>query len=323
MGELFAVVLVLFLQLLDLGLDFLLRVHAADLRDRQGEGDNLDDEREQNDGEAVKWFRRAAEQGSAVAQNNLGVMYLNERGVARDDAETVKWFRQAAGKGNADAQNNLGVMFMDGKGVPRDYAVAVKWFRRAAEQGNAEAQFNLGLTYRNGEGVVRDDAEAVKWFIKAARQNLSSAQFTLGLIYEEGKGVKQDTTEAVEWYRKAAQQGEEEALNNLIAMGNRGNSIAQFNLGVMYEEGDGVGQDDAEAAKWYRRAAEQEHENALNRLMEMCNKGIAVAQFNLGGMYQDGEGVAQDNEEAAKWYRKAAEQGHATAKLRLDKIKRK
>ena len=106
-------------------------------------------------------------------------------------------------------------------------------------------------------------------------------------------------------------------------MSNRGNSDAQFTLGLMYEEGESVPKDDAEAAKWYRRAAEEEHENALNNLMAMCNRGIAVAQFNLGGMYQDGEGVAQDDAEAAKWYRKAAEQGNAIAKQRLDKMKKK
>ena len=177
--------------------------------------------------------------------------------------------------------------------------------------------------YRNGEGVPRDDAEAIEWFLKAARQDEAGAQCILGLMYEEGKGTRQDAAEAVMWYRRAARQGDEEALNNLTAMCNRGNSIAQFNLGLMYEEGEGVLQDEAEAAKWYRRAAEQEHEDALNRLMEMCERGIAVAQFNLGGMYQDGEGVPQDDEEAAKWYRKAAEQGHATAKLRVDKMKDK
>jgi hypothetical protein len=139
-------------------------------------------------------------------------------------------------------------------------------------------------------------------------------------MYEEGKGVKQNTTEAVKWYRKAAEQEDEEALNNLTAMCNRGNSIAQFNLGLMYEEGKGVLLNDAEAAKWYRKAAEQEYTTALINLTAMCNRGSAVAQFNMGGMYQDGLGVSQDDAEAAKWYGKAAQQGNKVAQLRLDKI---
>jgi TPR repeat protein len=62
--------------------------------------------------------------------------------------------------------------------------------------------------------------------------------------------------------------------------------LAQYNLGLMYGKGWGVPQDYAEAAKWYRRAAEQ---------------GYAKAQYNLGVMYYNGEGVPQDYAEAVKW----------------------
>ena len=76
----------------------------------------------------------------------------------------------------------------------------------------------------------------------------------------------------------------------------------QCNLGFLYRKGWGVAPDDTEAAKWYRKAAEQ---------------GDAVAQFNLGQMYEKGEGVGQDREEAVKWYREAAGQGDAEARSRL------
>ena len=61
--------------------------------------------------EALRWFRKAAEQGNADAPNNLGAMYYNGYGVRQDYAEAVKWYRQAADQGNADAQNNLGAMY--------------------------------------------------------------------------------------------------------------------------------------------------------------------------------------------------------------------
>ena len=73
----------------------------------------------------------------------------------------------------------------------------------------------------------------------------------------------------------------------------------------MYADGEGVAQDYVEAAKWYRRAAEQ---------------GDDSAQFNLGRMYADGEGVAQDYVEAAKWYRRAAEQGDDSAQFNLGRM---
>ncbi len=80
----------------------------------------------------------------------------------------------------------------------------------------------------------------------------------------------------------------------LIIKAAQGDADAQFNLGVMYENGQGVPQGYAEAVKWYRKAAEQ---------------GFAPAQHNLGVMYQKGQGVPQGEAEAVKWWRKAAEQG--------------
>ncbi len=78
--------------------------------------------------------------------------------------------------------------------------------------------------------------------------------------------------------------------------------MAQYNLGVCYEFGRGVGQNYIEAAKWYRKAAEQENANA---------------QFNLGVCYYNGHGVQLSYTEAAKWYRKAAEQGDEDAQRAL------
>ena len=65
----------------------------------------------------------------------LGWMYANGRGVEQDDAEAVKWYRLAAEQGDADAQASLGWMYASGRGVEQDDAEAVKWYRLAAEQG--------------------------------------------------------------------------------------------------------------------------------------------------------------------------------------------
>ena len=69
----------------------------------------------------------------------------------QDYAEAVKWYRLAADQGYADAQNNLGVMYDQGQGVPQNYAEAVKWYRLAADQGDAAAQYNLGVMYDKGQ----------------------------------------------------------------------------------------------------------------------------------------------------------------------------
>ena len=75
----------------------------------------------QDDAEAVRWYRLAAEQGEAIAQNNLGLMYSNGWGVPQDYAEAIRWYRLLAEQGKAGAQNNLGVMYdSNGRGVPQD-----------------------------------------------------------------------------------------------------------------------------------------------------------------------------------------------------------
>ena len=81
----------------------------------------------------------------------------------------MQWYRRAAEQGNADAQVNLGLMYANGQGVRQDYTQAVQWCRRAAEQGHAGAQFNLGVMYAEGRGVRQDLALAQEWFGKACQ----------------------------------------------------------------------------------------------------------------------------------------------------------
>ena len=76
---------------------------------------------------------------------------------------------------------------------------------------------------------------------------------------------------------------------------------AQYNLGVMYDNGTGVPLDDAEATKWYRKSAEQ---------------GYAPAQSNLGAMYDRGEGVPRDLAEACAWFCLAADSDETARKNR-------
>jgi Sel1 repeat len=61
---------------------------------------------------------------------------------------------------NTEADFNLGLLYLDGKGVRQDFTQAVAWFRKGAEQGNADAQDNLGSLYDSGQGVRQDYAEA-------------------------------------------------------------------------------------------------------------------------------------------------------------------
>ena len=126
-------------------------------------------------------------------------MYSKGKGVPQDYAEAVKWLRKAADQGVADAQFNLGLLYLGGDGVNQNYAEAAKWCRKAAEQGDVDAQFNLGLMYLKGDGVNQNYAEAAKWFRKAADQGDANTQYNLGLMYFRGDGVRRDYTQAYKW----------------------------------------------------------------------------------------------------------------------------
>ncbi|KAJ3332397.1 hypothetical protein HDU93_009107 [Gonapodya sp. JEL0774] len=208
-------------------------------------------------GEAVKWYRKAADQGLDIAQYSLGLCYKNGEGVAEDFGEAVKWLMKAADQGLGIARYSLGLRYYNGEGVAKDFGEAVKWWRKAADQGVKEAQDHLGLSYKNGEGVAKDFGEAVKWWRKAAEQGHADAQYCLGLSYYYGEGVAKDFGEAVKWWRKAADQGHADAQNR---------------LGFRYYNGEGVAKDFGEAVKWFRKAADQGHPEAIRALQGLACK---------------------------------------------------
>lgn len=109
----------------------------------------------------------------------LGFIYAKGCGVAKDEREAVKWYRKAAEQGVTIAQLLLGLMYAEGRGVTKDDYEAVKWYRKSAEQGNVDAQFALGCMYETGRGVAKDEYEAVKWYRKAAEQGDSAAKEAL------------------------------------------------------------------------------------------------------------------------------------------------
>lgn len=109
-----------------------------------------------------------AERGEAPAQQLLGEMYHQGRGLPRNDRQAARWWKLAAAQGDADAQNNLGWAYDSGRGLPRDRQEAARCFERAAKQGHPKAQENLGLAYALGRGLPQDYGQAYLWFNLAA-----------------------------------------------------------------------------------------------------------------------------------------------------------
>jgi len=138
---------------------------------------------------------------------------------------------------------------------------------------------------------LRKDADAGD---AKAQNSLGVMYFTGEVISKDasGKIMSNDTATAAAWFHRSALQGYAEA---------------QFNLGLMYANGEGgLNKDTAKAVTFFRKAAIQ---------------GNADAQNNLGVMYHMGEGLPKNNAKAVEWYTKAAAQGNADAQANLDTMK--
>jgi TPR repeat protein len=111
-------------------------------------------------------------------------------------------------------------MYENGRGIPKNNKTAVKWYSLAAEQEIADAQFNLGVMYDNGKGVPQDYKTAVKWYSLAAEQGYAPAQYNL-------KRLERPITE-------------QNKLQELQTPAKQGNADAQYKLGAIYGNGQGV-----------------------------------------------------------------------------------
>ncbi len=164
-----------------------------------------------------KWGGKSlANSGGAQEDLNQACDYY-EKG---DFNQAAQWFRKSAEQGSAQAQSNLGVMYADGDGVDKNMDEAIKWLKKAAEQGYAEYQHNLGVMYVSGEDIDQNFDEAFKWLSKSAEQNYADAQHLLGVLYIRGDGVDKNIEQAIEWLRKSAEQGHVEALEVLKKLAN-------------------------------------------------------------------------------------------------------
>ncbi len=254
-----------------------------------------------DDAEAMKWWRRAAEQGHLEAHVALSVAYFQGRGVPRDESEGLAWLKKAADEGHAPAQYFLGGGYQSGTlTLPEDHFFAVHWFKEAAIQGHTEAQemlasypelasylddpkalFHIGARYVSSlagddDGVNEDklaqlevingadgSEESAFWWGKAAEMGYVEAQVALGQ-YLIGRG----DLDGIAWLGKAADAGY---------------AAAQYMMSV-----------------WYWTDADLDRGVAYLRLA--AEQGHAEAQCKLGLAYWVGKGVRRDRVQSYAWF---------------------
>jgi TPR repeat protein len=209
----------------------------------------------------------------------------------------------------------------DVKGVselaPSDVATAIK-FCRTASGSSRRALYQLGRAY----AANRQMPEAIGAWRKAADKGSTSAMVELGVLYGTGSGVARDDAQARNLFERAAQAGNPRGISNLAALGGgastdpaqarallakaaESNAEAQYQLGLMMQDGSGGPKDDVAARALFEKAAAQNHPAALER---------------MGAFAQSGRGGDKDATAAKAWYEKAAGLGNEDAKAALKRL---
>ena len=276
--------------------------------------------------EAMKWYRKAADQGLVRAKYRIGVMYEYGRSVLKDEAEAFKWFQLAAREKDMPAINSIGDAYRYGQGVEKDYVQAAQWYRKGVALDHNDCINDLAYLHSTGKGVKQDDAKSLDLYLKTASKGNAVGQYNVAYQYAHGLGTKTNNEEAARWYIKAAKQGHKQA---------------QYFLGRLYESGTGVERDAVEAAKWSRLSAEQGYPpaqyslgrayllglglpqnlpEAINWMEKSGENGFSQAHYVLGLTYENGNGVPIDIAKAKYWFEKASDQGYQKAKTALKKL---
>ncbi len=143
--------------------------------------------------------KRAALQ-DAVAEDELGDMYLRGFGVTSNVTSACQWYRKAALQGNAQGQRNLALSYEGDWGQARNDNLMLHWLTLAAANGDAMAADRMGKLYYGGGLVLRDPAQAAHWFAIAADEGYGPSQYILATMYSRGLGVPRDDVQAIKWF---------------------------------------------------------------------------------------------------------------------------
>lgn len=213
---------------------------------------------------SFKWYEKSASQGYMPAKLELAMLYYYGQGVDPDKVKAFELLLEGARKGDRDFQFQLAELysfraldngFLDANESKDSkwYKEANKWYEEAANQGHIGAHFALARAYSLGFGVEEDLQQTVNWYIKATDLGSIKAVNDLGLLFAEDLRVI-DYEMAFKWFQVGAEQGYPES---------------QFNLGLMYKEGLGVGQYYSLARIWFDKACDNGMDKACEEVEEL------------------------------------------------------
>lgn len=297
---------------------------------------------------ALALIKLGAERGYPDAQANLGIIYdgsiteYKDNNIVTVDLEkSMKWLLKAAQQDFHYAIYRVGYNYNTGTGVPKSLASAEYWHKRGARMGmgesmmslskadqeeirkerlqsaktkahngDVEAQYTLAVAYRDGKDVKQSTALSEHWLAKAARRDMPEAMADLAEIYDDGQGTPRDTVRAKIYYMQLAKNKQEAAVvvTRAIRAYNNDDYDLAFVLAKPYAD-DGYNYAQNIIGKMYNfgRGVPTSKDKALYYFKMAGDTGFAEAQHNLGFLYE----YSYNNPvEAARWYRKSANQEH-------------
>jgi len=275
--------------------------------------------------QAFTWYKRAAEQDLDRAQVNVATMYLNGEGVEKDYKEARIWFEKAALMGNPLAQYNLGLMHERGLGVSKSEPRAIAWYYLAAKAGHVAALDRLA-------GLIAIEP-LEKELGRKARLAAPPGGETGGQSRPPAASDAGPSAIAPQSTRSESTDGPETRPAGAApwspAAGQAPSSVLPFVGGGATEPQPLSGQTPArtaaapagavptaqapafaEAMTAYRGG---DYQGALARWLPLARQGDQEAQYYIGLLYREGQGVPPDRIRAYAWWTVASKAGHAGA----------
>lgn len=272
--------------------------------------------------EAFAWYQKAAEAEDYDAVFALGRCYKQGIGTEENMDKALEWFGKGVEEGEPRCITEMGMAYEYATGVEENPQLAIDYMTRAAEKEYGYAQYKMGDYYFFGYGpCLEDNKKAVEWYEKAVANEVPSAMLRMGEYYLYDYDSLNESEKAFAYFKKAAEynwyneglgicyemgigveENETEAFKYYTLAANDGNVTGMFRTGLCYYNGVGVKQNYAEAYRWFTDAAGNEN---------------IMAAYYLGKMMMYGEGCEPDPETGIQWLQKAAEKNYNKAQFEL------
>lgn len=228
-------------------------------------------EREKSPKKSFYWYLKAAEQGRASAQFNIGYFHANGYGVNKDEKLAFDWYSKAAEQNNVAALNNLAICYEYGRGTIVDLTKAAYYYEVSAKLGNITAQKNLAICYLSGTGVELNPSKAFYWTLEAAKNGDIDSTGKIALYYFKGYGTDKDHVEALLWYARYYSKNnhiykENEAFSILQEKANEGDSQALYIIGKCLQYGVVTKKNIKDANTYFEKAAELGHIESMIKI---------------------------------------------------------